>query len=703
MQNVKFMKTTVIFAISMFITALAFGEDPSEKVIQVTTSVSENPLAISFSWNQIPGHFDILIFRKNKNSDSWGNAIATLPVSALSFTDNEVTPGVNYEYAIKAKYYIPIETYINAGIRCKETEYRGKLILLVDSTFTCDLQNELRRYESDLIGDGWEVLRKDIDRNASVNYVKSIIRDFHNSDPENVNSVFLFGHIPVPYSGNKAYDGHTVEHDGAWPADMYYGDLNEKLWSDNYVNCTTTARSENCNVPGDGKFDVCILPDKEIISLSVGRVDFYDLPSFPQSEAGLLKNYLDKNHNFRHKIIDPKMQALVDDNFGIKSYNGITEVFSISGWRNFSALLNFQNIKKGDFFSDTKDDSYIWSYGCGGGKYESCVGLGNTDDFVNQTPKTVFTALYGSRFGDWDSQNNFMRAALASNGWILTCCWAGRPHYTFHQMGMGETIGNCVRATQNTLNNNYYYAGLTNRGTHTSLLGDPTLRMHIVRPVNSLKSAVTPNNSVILTWKADDDSIIGYYVYKLDTPTKKYARISDSPVKDTFFEDINPVEGNNYYMIRTLKLSKVASGSYFNLSQGIFDTIRYKLQTPALVPQTNETQKRENEQSLKMNEEFNVETQISAAYVTNSDTIDMSNEFIVYPNPSTGLFTVSFGNSPVHRATLKIFNLQGRIMHVASFENATLVSFDIGTLPKGIYIVSGTIDGKNMSKKISLQ
>jgi hypothetical protein len=701
--NVKFMKTTAIFAISMLITAFAFGQDPSEKVIQVTTTVTENPPAISFQWNQIPGHFDILIFRKSKNSDSWGNAIATLPVSALSFTDNEVTPGINYEYAIKAKYYMPIETYINAGIKCRENEYRGKLILLVDSTFVDDLKNELIRYESDLIGDGWQVLRKDIDRNASVIYVKSVIRDFYNSDPENVNSVFLFGHIPVPYSGIKAYDGHTVEHDGAWPADMYYGSMNEKLWSDTYITCITATRPENRNVPGDGKFDVCILPDKEIISLSVGRVDFYDLPAFPQSEAELLRNYLNKNHDFRHKIIDPKMQALVDDNFGIKSYSGIMEVFSISGWRNFSALLNFQNIKKGDFLSDTKDDSYIWSYGCGGGKFDSCVGIGNTDDFVTQSPKTVFTAIYGSRFGDWDSQNNFMRAALASNGWILTSCWAGRPHYTFHQMGMGETIGNCVRTTQNINNNNDYYAGLTNRGTHTSLLGDPTLRMHIIRPVNSLKPAITKDDSIILSWNQAEDSIVGYYVYKLDTLTKKYIRISDSPVTETFFEDLNPVEGNNYYMVRTLKLSKVASGSYFNLSQGIFDTLFYKSQTSTFISATATNQNPAIERAVTTYESFFEESQISTSNETNINEYNIAKEFLIYPNPSTGLFNVSFGEFPVSDAILKIYNLQGKLLNEFSFQNTSLEIIDISALPKGVYIVQSIIDNKKMVTKISLQ
>ena len=697
------MKTTTIFVISMLMAAFTFGEEPVDKVIQVTTTVTENPPAISFKWNQVPGNFDILIYRRIKNSTTWGNSIAQLPVSALSYTDVKVQTGVEYEYAIKAKYFMPIETYINAGIKCKETEYRGKLILLVDSTFVTDLQVELARYESDLIGDGWQVLRKNIARNASVQYVKSIIRDFYNSDPKNVNGVFLFGHIPVPYSGNEAYDGHIGEHDGAWPSDMYYGDMNEKLWSDKYINCTTSARSENWNVPGDGKFDVCILPATEVISLSIGRVDFHNLPAFSQSEAELLRNYLNKNHDFRHKIIDPKMQALVDDNFGILNNCGSLESFAISGWRNFSALLNFTNTKKGDFFNNTKDDSYIWSYGCGGGKFDSCVGIGNTADFVTQNPKTVFTALYGSRFGDWDSKDNFMRAALASNGWILTSCWAGRPHYTFHQMGMGETIGYCVRATQNNLNSSNYFTGLTNRGTHTSLLGDPTLRMHIVRPVKNLKSAVMPNKTVLLSWKPANDSIIGYYVYKLDKPTNKYIRITNSPVAVNYFVDYSPVTGNNCYMVRALKLSKVASGSYYNLSQGIFSTIRYKQPTPVLISRTNLLLKSGEIQSVETDNELNSEEEVTQANATIAKVADFADETLIYPNPSTGLFNISFGSTPVRQATIKIFDIQGKLLNELTFQNSTLERFDISTLPKGIYIVSGLIDGEKMSTKISLQ
>jgi len=57
----------------------------------------------------------------------------------------------------------------------------------------------------------------------------------------------------------------------------------------------------------------------------------------------------------------------------------------------------------------------------------------------------------------------------------------------------------------------------------------------------------------------------------------------------------------------------------------------------------------------------------------------------------------------VRQAKLKIYNLQGKLLCEEIFQNATLESFDIGTFPKGIYIESAVVDGKNMSTKISLQ
>ena len=70
-------------------------------------------------------------------------------------------------------------------------------------------------------------------------------------------------------------------------------------------------------------------------------------------------------------------------------------------------------------------------------------------NFAASDPQVVFTMFFGSYFGDWDSQNNFLRAALATTNYTLTSAWVGRPYWHFHHMALGETIGFSTRVTQN--------------------------------------------------------------------------------------------------------------------------------------------------------------------------------------------------------------------------------------------------------------
>ena len=90
---------------------------------------------------------------------------------------------------------------------------RGKLVLIVDNTFSSSLGSELARLEQDLRGDGWEVLRYDVSPNDDVVFIKSIITGEYQDDPQNVKAVFFFGNIAVPYSGNTNPDGHD-DHTG---------------------------------------------------------------------------------------------------------------------------------------------------------------------------------------------------------------------------------------------------------------------------------------------------------------------------------------------------------------------------------------------------------------------------------------------------------------------------------------------------------
>ena len=84
--------------------------------------------------------------------------------------------------------------------------------------------------------------------------------------------------------------------------------------------------------------------------------------------------YFDKVHRFRTGELRVDQRAVIDDNF-----TGYTEGFSQNGYRNFSALVGRDNTIQGDYLTETSysnpsGDTYMWSYGCGGGWYQGAGG-----------------------------------------------------------------------------------------------------------------------------------------------------------------------------------------------------------------------------------------------------------------------------------------------------------------------------------------
>ena len=135
------------------------------------------------------------------------------------------------------------------------------IVLLVDSTFTQSLASEIARWISDVSAEGWTVIRHDVPRTDTPPQVKARILADYASDSQNVKAVFIIGHVAVPYSGNIAPDGHTPQHQGAYPCDGYYGSISMSgNWTDSTVNVTVAEKQANWNTPGDGKFDLSVLP-----------------------------------------------------------------------------------------------------------------------------------------------------------------------------------------------------------------------------------------------------------------------------------------------------------------------------------------------------------------------------------------------------------------------------------------------------------
>src|SRR5262249_42875580 len=152
-------------------------------------------------------------------------------------------------------------------------EQRGRVILFVDDSVAAALSAELARLKSDLVGDGWTVLRHDVPRHNDAVWARNtnniariraqIVADY-SADPGQTRTVFIVGHVPVPYSGMEAEDGHSSKrwgvHLGAWATDLYYGDV-DGIWTDKlpYASSDPPTYPETRNDPGDGKFDQSVL------------------------------------------------------------------------------------------------------------------------------------------------------------------------------------------------------------------------------------------------------------------------------------------------------------------------------------------------------------------------------------------------------------------------------------------------------------
>lgn len=566
------------------------AQQASDYAVRVSATVQANPPQIALTWPAVEQASAYRVSRKSKNEAVWGPPVS-LPGTAAGYVDQTVAANVTYEYRVSRSIGpATAHGYVFAGIQAPLVDSRGKLILIVDSSQAARLVPELNRFQQDLVGDGWTVVRHDVPRMSvsadsadpalwsarsnEVAAVKQLIKADYAADPASLRAVFLFGRVPVPYSGALAPDGHP-DHLGAWPADVFYGDMTG-VWTDSTVINRGSNDPRNHNVPGDGKFDQDYIPGN--VALEVGRVDMANLPAFAP-ETDLLRQYLEKNHRFRHKLITAQPWGVVNDNLGLL---GGEVPAAVNGWGNLSALLGAENVQAGRWLTEFIRGEYLWGYGCGPGTFTQAAGVADSIHFLVYDTRVVFTMLFGSYFGDWDSENNFLRAQLVTPSYTLTSAWAGRPNWFFHHMGMGETIGFSARVTQN---NTGLYEGLTRtngvgivgpgdpRGfmnqVHIALMGDPTLRLHPVAPPPDLAALTNSSGGVDLSWASSAEAVLGYHVYRAPTAGGPYARLTGSLVLGTSYTDAS-FTAERFYMVRAISLQTSASGTYYNASQGAF-------------------------------------------------------------------------------------------------------------------------------------
>ncbi|MBS3914860.1 MAG: T9SS type A sorting domain-containing protein, partial [Bacteroidetes bacterium] len=576
--------------------------------------------------------------------------VATLNATDSIWKDGGSIDGTTSEYAV-VRFNGSGQTtaigYILAGNKTKEIPTYGGIILLVDSNYIKPLAAELATLKQDLIAGGYIVTTIYAGRNEKVPVVKTRIKAAVDAGKPIPSTLYMIGHIPVPYSGyfsgnsdRCAYppDGHiegSGSHTGAWPADVYYGDF-EGIWTDNLINYTSSGLARNNNIPGDGKFDQCAPPND--ISLQIGRVDLYNMPFYAGNDTLAMKNYLDRAHQWKQDQIAYVERGLVDDNFTSLD-------LSATGYSILSSCVSIDSVfSNRDYFTYQNKENYLWSYGCGAGSFTNCSGIGGYNNFNPGTFKNIFTALAGSFFGDWDVPNNFLRSPLCAGS--LVSFWGGIPKWYGHYFGIGLPIGYSALVTQNEKTQSF---NLSENKVHIALMGDPTVTLKSVPPAGKLK-AVVNSGHVDLSWGAAKGKFDGYALYTIDTINNKWTRVNTAIITDTFYSDLGAWRSGNYkYAVRPIRLDRSGSGSYYNLGGGTF----------AWVTQTNSVI---TPQNLKMS---------------------------VVPNPTKDFAILQVGSELPADVNIDILDITGKSLNTGLWQKASSreIQLNLSGLSDGVYFV----------------
>jgi len=560
---------------------------------RLTATVSTSPLGITLTYTNfqtILSGLTMTVQRKLTTQTNW-TTIASNVGPPFTYADTNVISGTNYDYQVfNQGFGITYEkTAIASGINVPPVENRGKIILLVDNALTTQFPTQmnaaLSELTSDLVGDGWTVIQTNVARHDDATWsnntnnivsIRSYVSNTFKLDTVNTRGVFIIGHVPIPYSGTNAPDGHT-DHQGAWPADGYYGDT-DGTWTDtkSYSNGSFQA---NSNAVGDGKFDQDDFPSS--LELFVGRVDFANLPLFgtaispTTNEANLVKQYFDKAHKYRFGLAPyplPMRAAAYGYFFGNPQAPDNYRTFAIA-MRNCSAFFGpaSTNVIVADAYlqrPNADPQSYLWGFDGGFGNADAMnrsTTIAHTSaDLTNPSlePSIGFYVLDGSYFGDWNMTNDFMRATLASPNYGLAALWTEgerNAHWRLHGMALGEPIGFALLRTVNNPD-----TAANDKDRTLAILGDPTLRLHTLTSPASFVGH-PGSGCVNFSWTAV--SGVQYHLYKGTIANGPFTLLSANPIQNSTSDCPYP---GSYYMLRALQLVTSGTGNYTNISQGAF-------------------------------------------------------------------------------------------------------------------------------------
>ena len=174
--------------------------------------------------------------------------------------------------------------------------------------------------------------------------------------------------------------------------------------------------------------------------------------------------------------------------------------------------------------------------------------------------------------GPFSTSDNWLRALIATPQFGLASMWAFEQSLLqLDGLTLGDPIGTCFARTVNnpaaslgTASQDYGFnvTAYKQRQTDLNLLGDPTLRMHVLAA-----PAVTLNGNTV-QWSGGESGA-DYFIYRSTTGSLgPFIRQTSSAVTGNSWTDPSPPGSSAIYMVKARKLHTTGNGSYYNLSLG---------------------------------------------------------------------------------------------------------------------------------------
>ncbi len=534
--QVKSICVITLLTISIFGAFPLYGVQGALLTVDVSVDTAAGEATFTFA------SANMELFRRELGEEgiaTWNLRDSVSP--GTSITDTGLVSGKTYEYRILRDDGRTSFTCVTVDSPLEDD--RGAVLLVVDNVMGPKIERELRQYEMDLAGDGWEVIRLDYyrhwDASGSPEGLKAEIQSAVSSNPR-INSVILFGAVPCVWSGYLAPDGHAAR---PHETDTFYADL-DGTWTDSSYNIT------DVNVPGDGIYDQNNIPSK--LELAVGRITFHSMGDFRKREIEYLRDYIHKTHAWRNGFRTVPIKGNGESN-GYYMWEGNNIIHTMGG------------LPIDTDYNLTADNAYMW------------IGRNNDTMVTTSYRRGIFTYSFKSYKQTFWASNNSIRSMLTQPDWGLTAVWGGRPQWYLHHLAAGKTFGYTGLRTQNNKFNGYEYSphdyiSLCDE-ISTNMQGDPTIRMHQTLPPSNVEISRT-GSTAVLTWNASGASgLQGYHVYRSTDRLGQYTRLTGSPQAGLTYTDSSSPAGDVYYQVRAISKLDLHTGTYYNQSQAAFGLV----------------------------------------------------------------------------------------------------------------------------------